>query len=301
MDSNEIPTYSNEGYLGFSVLLTQTTDVIIYIEDEKGIHIYETLMGRLLSDTNTEIRVEAVSGKKNLMDIYEKNKLEEAREHLVPCFFIADLDFDEIKGKIKSRDDNFLYLERYSIENYLVDEEVGINFVKGRTNENKTLCKSKIDFSKWIKGISNQAKKLVTIFITVQKLRLPVDNAKLPIVRFTKDKTPHEIDERKVGSYLVKKVFKDYRRNKMYGFTREYLSIDRKISALYGSEIQKIIPGKQLLQLYIFYLSCFTDGKGVNRIDFENIACHCCDLSSPQFLKEGIINYLENHRLSKAG
>ncbi|MNJ81706.1 hypothetical protein D3C77_806380 [compost metagenome] len=70
---------------------------------------------------------------------------------------------------------------------------------------------------------------------------------------------------------------------------------------MYGSEFKKVIPGKQLLQLFISYLSTYTDGKGVNRVDFENIACHCCDLSTLYYLKDAINNYLTSYRAALAG
>ncbi|WP_379159419.1 DUF4435 domain-containing protein [Paenibacillus sp. sgz5001063] len=295
MDDVGIPTYSNEAYLAFQILMSQSSDLIVFIEDDMGIHLYDILLKRLFSDSNIQIHVEAVSGKKNVIDVYQKSKQSTISANKIPCFFIADSDFDTILEKKMYNDANFLYLERYSIENYLVDEEAGINFVKGRTNENRRFCQNKINFELWLNDISTQMKKLVTIYCTIQKLGMNTENSSQSISRFTKKKVPFEIDNKKVGDYLLNEVFRDYQRNKMYGFTKVYLRMEKKIRQTYNDEFWRVIPGKQLLQLFSFYLHKYTDNKGAHKMDFQNLACHCCDLSSLQFLKEHILFYFNIH------
>ncbi|MGO4501180.1 DUF4435 domain-containing protein, partial [Paenibacillus sp. 2RAB27] len=175
MTDNElkvIPEYSPEGFLGYQVLFDSYDDLIVYIEDSKGVHIYETIINRLFGNSLTINHINAVGGKKNLEEIYReslKNKLDKNKK---ACFFIADLDFDQLLNKKTIIDDNFVYLKRYSIENYLVDEKVGVAFINGRNNEGAFNCKNRLNFSSWQDNLTQQMRRLILIFATIQSLDL---------------------------------------------------------------------------------------------------------------------------------
>lgn len=85
------------------------------------------------------------------------------------------------------------------------------------------------------------------------------------------------------------------------GFIGLYLSIENKIKNGYEDCIWKLVPGKQLLSLYICYLNSMIGKKHLDKSDFENISAHTCDLTSFSFLKRAIYNYLEYYQESIAG
>ncbi|WP_025676464.1 DUF4435 domain-containing protein [Paenibacillus polymyxa] len=237
----------------------------------------------------------AVNGKKNLIvDLYNLNHSKHNETNNKPCFYIADLDFDGILEKKMISDANFIYLNRYSIENYLVDENAGAVIVNGRTNEGLKNCKNKLNYSNWIDTINNSYKKLLIVYMIAQKLDLDVPNAGLNVARFTKKEKPQLLEEIKITKYLKTEFYKEYRNRKKTGFIRLYLYLEEKVTNMYGKDIWKIIPGKQLLSLYICYLNTLIDNKHLNKSDFENLSSHTCDLSNFTFIKSAIIKYMEN-------
>ena len=115
--------YSDHALLNMDLFFNN--EVNFYIEDEGKEYRYETIFNELF-----DIKIEsifALGGKANLKkkfhELKDKKKLEK-------CFFIADSDFDYILKKDWIEDQHFIYLQKYEIENYIVDKNAIVKFLK---------------------------------------------------------------------------------------------------------------------------------------------------------------------------
>ncbi|MGO4498850.1 hypothetical protein AB4114_23485, partial [Paenibacillus sp. 2RAB27] len=137
---------------------------------------------------------------------------------------------------------------------------------------------------------------------TIQSLDLGIENAGLSAARFTKERMLYELDQEKIVDYLMKTVYEDYKKNNKFGFAKNYLKLQKRLDTLYKNNSWRLIPGKQLLQLFIYYLMSFVGNRGGPvREDFENMAAHCCDLAELSFLRSSIEKYLNIFLNSKTG
>lgn len=211
-----IPQHSTEAYMAFPILYDALDDVIVYIEDAAGVHIYETILYRLLGDTLKVTNVHAVNGKRNLINLYKRSKSDYSEATKKACFYIADLDFDTILENNMVTDKNFIYLERYSIENYLVDENAGASIINSRTNQGIESCKRNLNILNWLEKISICYKKLLTIFMVVQKLDIDVSNTGLKAAYFTNDNSSYFLDELKIRKYIKETVYCEYLESKKW-------------------------------------------------------------------------------------
>ncbi|HHQ2479461.1 TPA: DUF4435 domain-containing protein [Bacillus cereus] len=291
MDSLSFPSYSPEALLSSDLFFGEYNDVMIFMEDTKGLHIYEALLPRLFDNQVEFNYIHATGGKKNLKELFERY-IEMDEETEIPYLFIADLDFDLIKGEELISHEAFVYLDRYSIESYLVDELVGAKFINGRTSEGVKVCKQKLKFENWLASIQNDYKRILVLFSIVQLLELGVRNADLKCFRFKKDRG-WDIDQDKVNSYF-KEVYLKYREMKKFGFSKAYQFVNKNIEDHFSSDAWRIIPGRQLLGLFEFYVSNFIQNPKPVSEDFLNFAAETCDVSNMLFLRRRIEKVLEN-------
>jgi hypothetical protein len=292
--NQDIPEYSAEAYLAYSVLFG-LEDFIIYIEDTKGLHIYESIFERLITDRTLYKNIQPVAGKTKLIETYNAYKDTEGN---IPTIFIADMDFDIVLEKDMINDDNFIYLKRYSIENYLVDENVGVKFLNGRTSLGFKKCKEVLGFDAWLGQITDQYKRLLVIFATMHRLGIGERSCSLSPHRFISTNS-WEINDLKVIEFLRNIVIQEYKRTKKYGLVGTYRWAEDKIQKCYKDEQWRLIPGKQLLKIFTLYLNDFYKGPHPVNEDFISFAAETCDTNELFFLKERILNYLSLKSTSK--
>lgn len=99
---------------GLDILYSQFNDIDIYVEDAGKEYMYYQLFKFLLPGIKLA-KIFSLGGKDNVVLEAQANSSNKNKVYLV------DLDFDNILAK-KQTIRNLIYLERYSIENYLVDE-----------------------------------------------------------------------------------------------------------------------------------------------------------------------------------
>ncbi|WP_044748893.1 DUF4435 domain-containing protein [Bacillus alveayuensis] len=287
-DSYDSLTYSIDGEFNLSLFLSSYNDLMIYVEDKDRPNIYESLFKRLLGN---EIKIENIhlsGGKERVKELYKKYK----ENPITPCFFIVDLDFDDLHEKEKVSDENFLYLDRYSIENYLVDEHVGGVFLNGRLQIGEEKCREIIKFKEWLNEISQGYKYLICIFLCIQSLELPIENTSEDAGRFIKDKS-WELDSEKIQKYYEKALSLALQKGKYEEFLDLMEFYDKKIQSLYHNEIWRVIPGKQLIKIFWRYLVGFCSYKTVYEDDFYHLAARECSLENLFFVKKAIMDYLK--------
>jgi len=118
----DMPAYSVEGLNNRDLFLEGQNAVLIYCEDEGFEEFYGRLLRRLVPDVMYE-DILCLGGKTEVL-----KKASEGPVAGKKRVFLLDKDFDDITGVIKSSA-GIVYLGRYSIENYLLDDELLADFV----------------------------------------------------------------------------------------------------------------------------------------------------------------------------
>ena len=150
--------YTDEAKRLISTFLSYRNDVDIYTEDEeKDKEFYKVLFARLL---NSGIKINDVTplGCKNKVIERCKNEPNSKRKKV----FIIDGDTTIIHGKTLALD-NLFVMERYCIENFLIDKVSTCNFVYLNCGtKSKEQIESDLEFENWLAAYSES---LINLFI----------------------------------------------------------------------------------------------------------------------------------------
>lgn len=286
---------STDGTFNKSIFLSVYSDLIIFVEDTDRGNIYETIFKRLLDESITFDNIRLSGGKKGVKEYYEIY----LKNPTVPSIFLVDLDYDDIHLHEKIEDINFIYLDRYSIENYFVDENVAGNFLNPRIQIGFDKCLQKINLHDWMDSMSIAYKEIIALFLTIQTLELGMANTKLNAQMFLKDAS-WEIDSAKVDNYYQEASKKAQGRGIFKDFCTKLDDYDKKLMELYKDKFWTMIPGKQLLTLFWKYLVdfCPENKRTVFLDDFYHLCATHCNIGNFGFLKNQIERYLVEWNLS---
>ncbi|MED4212668.1 DUF4435 domain-containing protein [Priestia megaterium] len=289
-------TRSTDGTFNKSIFLSVYSDLIIFVEDTDRGNIYETIFQKLLDESINFDNIYLSGGKKGVKEYYELY----LKNPTVPSIFLVDLDYDDIHQHKKINDVNFIYLDRYSIENYFIDENVAGNFLNPRLQIGFDRCLQKINLHNWLDSMSIAYKEIIVLFLTIQSLELGIVNTKLNAQKFLKNNS-WEIDSAKVASYHEEASKKAQGKGLFKDFCTKLDYYDKKLMELYKDKFWTMIPGKQLLTLFWRYLVdfCPQNKKTVFLDDFYHLCADHCDMENFSFLKDGIEKYLNDWHLSK--
>lgn len=147
---------------GQDILYRQFNDIDVYVEDAGKERLYFQLFKNLLPGINLA-KIFSLGGKNNVTSEAAINSADKRKIYLV------DLDFDGILGR-KKNIRNLIYLHRYSIENYFIEEQT----IKEQIRERKPSISdaeiaSKFDYTEEVRKIAQYLYKPALVAILVQK------------------------------------------------------------------------------------------------------------------------------------
>ena len=119
-----LPTRSADGLAALDVFYSEFNEINFYVEDADQENLYEVILRRLFPGVKVD-RIFPLGGK----DAVLRHASSSANENL-PAFraYILDKDFDDLLEKKVTRP-NVFYLDRFCIENYLLDENAFVEIV----------------------------------------------------------------------------------------------------------------------------------------------------------------------------
>lgn len=152
---------------GQDLLYRQFNDIDVYVEDTGKERLYFQLFKTLLPGI-TVSKIFPLNGKENVIKESQANCNNKRKVYLV------DLDFDHVLGR-KQSIRNLIYLERYSIENYLLDEDA----IKEQIREKKPSISdaeilSRFNYSVEVSSVTNYLRKLALVALVNQRYSLGV-------------------------------------------------------------------------------------------------------------------------------
>lgn len=285
MSTYESLERSTKSLFNKSIFLSVYNDLIIYVEDIDLGAVYEKILNRIFENNIKFDNIYLSGGKGKVKEMYEKYKM----DPIVPSFFIVDLDYDNLLEKEIIKDDNFLYLNRYSIENYLLNDSAAINILNPRLNKGIKECSNLVSFDNWLNKIEKELKFLNSLFLSVQYLGLGIENTKKSAESFLHDRT-FEIDQSKIDNYYLKvcEVAKEV--NKL----DELKDCIDRYNSLQDALVRHTFPGKILLKIFYHHiLNLLPVGRKQLYInDFYYNSADQCDIQPLQYIKENVEKYL---------
>ena len=135
---------------------TANSEIVVFVEDIDKEYFYEKIFDRLFENENVLLKPIGLGGKNKVISRFNENKEKEESNY----FYLVDGDFDRYIGIELIKDDRFIYLEAYNIENYIIDENVVYNFLTGKLKKTKSEVRDLFDFNKWKQKIVDESKKL---------------------------------------------------------------------------------------------------------------------------------------------
>lgn len=229
----------------------------------------------------------ATGGKRKLKDKYYE--LKEDKRNV----FITDLDYDYILNKEKIIDENFIYLDRYCIENYYIDEEACVIFLKGRLEERDKETRLKLNFARWYEEITDELLELGYLFLIVQKYILGIENTGSKFELFQDSSILYKTDTKKIEAYKEEVKLKLQEEGidlkKEIELIKEHCKEDEDIHE------NNIITGKYYLSSLFHYLKYVCKGKGnIYMCDLKTILCNHFDISTLSFIKSRVEGIYDN-------
>lgn len=282
-----IPTKNNDYRVAEDVFYLQFNDISFYIEDEDQENFYHKILCKLFPNLQIE-KIFPLNGKKNVIDecksnIGDKNKI-----------YIVDKDFDDILGK-KESISNLFYLNRYSIENYLIEENSILEYIiSEKPRLKRSNIKRRLNVTKIIEIIKSSIKEIIHLFVLVQKKCSALKNISLSYERFFDFNNGNfQIKQDQVDSYIdsIKNELKVV--DKRLKFDVQLKKIIREHSLTSNDCCINHYPGKFIIKMLKQTIESIF---GLNSRTIESfsymIACNS-SFDSLTFLKDEINTFLK--------
>ena len=179
-----MPEYSDSANEALDIFYVGINEVNIYFEDADQENLYEQIVKKTVRNKKIA-RIFTLGGSSACLS----HKSDPANEQIKNRFYVLDKDFTDILGT-QDQDDNVIYLDRFCIENYLMETTAIIEFVvECLPKEKATEIKSKLEIDSYIEEISDCARDIFKKFLLCQVKGLPVKNTSLSAENFaTHDK-----------------------------------------------------------------------------------------------------------------
>lgn len=268
--------YSNQALDNRDIFYSDNEKYIMYVEDQGKEDIYESILERMFSnDFIKNIKILGLGGKSGVKNKYKQNKIESKNNRI----YLVDGDFDLLLNNDIIVDDNFIYLDRYNIESYFIDENALVRCIRincGLCNGNII---SKLDFQSWKRQVYNSLENLFILYLIVQYCSVSIPNVSDKVYKYLDDYGL--INNQRIILYeqTVKKCVKNFEEIKSE-------CVD-KYKIVLNDNPEKLICGKYLLDSLRRYVNKIFASK-IKEETFKNYMIESFDLEVLDFLKNRI-------------
>lgn len=266
---------------GQDVLYQQFNDVNFYVEDVDQEHFYFNILSKLFTNLKFE-KIFPLGGKKDVIDAAKESEIDTTK------VYIVDLDFDEILGA-KENLENLFYLDRYCIENHLLDRNAVFELIREKNPSLKNIqIASNFDFDRVINETIQSLTELATMFVLVKKFNLNTGfYGIVPARDFNFKLKPPFYNRSFVRDYCisVENSLKTVKRS--YSLTAQA----KKLKKFFNSKDNAVknIPGKYLLTVLKYRLESETLTNQVSLSSFTyKLSKETTELRELEYLQNAI-------------
>lgn len=195
MDDYLMPTRSQDAMAALDVFYDEFNDVHFFVEDEDQENLYEIILRRMFPELKIA-RIFPLGGKKAVLD--------HSLQISARSVYIVDKDFDDLLGNKVQRPMLF-YLERYCIENYLIDYNSTVEvIIESLPKLKREEIIANLDLEVKIFEITESIRPLFQLFYCVQRFGLGIKNCSLPAEIFCFEKRRWVVNENALETYKDK-------------------------------------------------------------------------------------------------
>ena len=187
--------YSDRAIIGYSELFRSFNAKTVFIEDENGETAYRRMLNRILGSDDAIFRVFPLKGRDPLIGDWRKNSDND------DFIYIVDGDLNLIlEGDISQK--NLLSLDRYSIENFLIDKSSITEVISDYCRAGPDVQKLADELEMWISETASAFGGLFVLFAISHDHKLGIPNVSEGAMRYL---TRNGVD--KCAIYARKKEF----------------------------------------------------------------------------------------------
>ncbi len=269
--------YSEEALQNRIIFYSDNADIIILVEDENKEFIYENIFQRMFDDKEIISKILPMKGKKGVEkafykfgDIYDKK----------PIVYLVDGDFDLIMGKKMICSPNFIYLEKYNIESYYIDEKAVLKYMSGKMKLVQKLVSERIEYSSWKNMIYDKMKDLFINYVIAQDVFPEEKNVGTsPYCYLYKDGS---VNESRISEYICRL------KGRVYDYENKYNFYMARYETILLNDASRLICGKYLLASLTNYLR---DKAKVTfkEEDFIYFLASCFDIKALDYVRKRIL------------
>ena len=282
-----VPQYSDGYRYAKSAFYSQFNDVDFYVEDAWQENLYLCILGRLFPRLKIE-NIHPLGGKENVIQHARANT------SIRKSVYLLDKDFDDLLGKLQERT-NIFYLEKYCIENFLIEEQAILKFIIAEKPRLKLAnVQREIEFRLQWNDVVRQLANLFALFFIVQKHNIALKSSSYKPDCFCLAVDSCSIDQKRVAQYA-----NSVRR--MAAKQKTHLNLDHEVQVCSEQfELNKLtdfhgvnVSGEFMLHLFA---NRIVKSFGLNHVpDLQSFAYRLaekCDFYSLQGLRRKVNAYL---------
>ena len=238
MENSDL-SFSPEGLLSRAALYGGVNDINLYVEDENSQYLYETVFKRLLGSDYKISTIFPCGSKPNVIKAFQEFG---EQSDGIKNVYLADGDFDAFLFPDRMViNDNFVYLRKYNIENYLINENGANSIVKSKMRLVDSEVQKVFNYADWKNQIVGEAKELFLCYCYIQKFVPEVKNV---------DRSCYEFIDRETGFKRLDGNFENYRESLYQDYPNSKEEIEKirhDFEDRFGNEYDIIICGKFLM------------------------------------------------------
>ena len=282
--------YSSEAAkINRAIFLKDFGNPMIFVEDDDKEYWYECILDRIFPGYAFEVN--ACGGKSKVEEAYHwfgENYSD------CKCIYMCDGDFDILIERFRISSSNFIYLKKYEIENYIIDEKSLLTLLIGRIHGSKKEARKLLNFNAWYNDTINSWYELMLAYIVAQINGInDIENANINAERYMKGDS-YIIDVDRINEY--KEELNEKLKNIGKDLNEEITKIKEKITEKSINK-DEIIKGKYLLVSAKRYIRSLIrkikkNTPNIANEDLFNILLNTFNINSLDYIKEKVSNIL---------
>lgn len=273
-------SFSEDALLNRVLFISGKNKINLFVEDTNKEFEYEEIFEKIFSEDFKLNCIFPTNGKTYLIEAYN---LFGTNEEYGKNIFIADGDFDILLGKSMVNSDNFIYLEKYNIETYLINKKAIINTMRPRLKLEKSKVEKYINLDYWYSKILPFMKKIFSLHCLVQLENISLKNVgRNPNSFLNKNGLPNysqcEKYELEIKSYIP-------------DIEEKYNQLNLTMEQSSSDDPLKFICGKYLLTSLCLYLN----DKSQNKYKYDKLKADLISRIDPEcfiYIKNRVTSYL---------
>ncbi|MHA7944876.1 DUF4435 domain-containing protein [Formosa sp. 3Alg 14/1] len=238
-----IPTRNTNYRLAEDIFYVQFNEISFFIEDEDQENFFFCILKNLFPDIQID-KIFPLNGKDNVINESNENIGNKKK------VFIVDKDFDDILNKINTND-NLFYLDRYSIENHLIEKDAIVEYIIGEKPKLKRAdIDNDFDLEAQIQNINNKLNELIHLHLVVQNKCSSLKNVSLNHERFFDfNNGDFTIKSTQIDAYKVQIQNELSNVDGRLTLTSQLNKVKRVININNNELCIKHVPGKYLIKM----------------------------------------------------